>query len=1181
MMELRPYQEEAIKAIFHEWNENDIRSTLLVLPTGCHAKGETLLMYNGSIKKVEDIKLDDEIMGPDGTGRTVLHIQEGNDELYKISPENVTPFVVTKDHKLTLVKTGKESELIDMTILDYLKLTDKKKEKLRLISAPAISDFHSFYSTLNLTVSPYQIGQSISDSFVPNEYKLNTKEVRLEFLKGLLDNKNAWSNKGCFYDTKSQKLAEDIVFLCKSLNINAFIKTDIKNSKTHYKVYITENSKILEKKCFDKFDTTGHLTYPFTVESVGKGDYIGFTVDKDNRYLLSDFLITHNCGKTIVFANVAKQAVESGKRVLILAHRGELLEQAQDKLKQAVDLDTELEKGTSHADKSAKVIVASVQTLYQDNRLLQYAPDEFDYIICDEAHHALSDTYKKIFEYFSSAKILGVTATPDRGDMKSLGEVFESKAYEYNMRDAIENGYLSPITVQTLPIKIDITDVGVQGGDFKAGELGTALDPYLEVIADRIVEKAFDRKIIIFLPLVATAQKMERILKEKGVSAIEVNGNSKNRKEILEDFSNNKYQVLLNSLLVTEGYDEPSVNCIVNLRATKSAGLYCLDTDTEILTENGWVKNANVGDKVAAFDKETGEIKYIPIISTIRRKLEPNEYFCSIKGPRYDIRVTNKHRMLYDNKKGTGWKFVEAEYLSSLKDGARIPVSGKGNFKGVPLTDDELKFIGWVMTDGCINKNTNAITISQSDTQPWFDEIEKCLQNCRLKYRKYINNSKTPFNRNGNNVAFYISKEKPRGTDKDKRGWGHLEKYISKDLSKELLDMTEEQFDTMLSAINLADGGKINNQSWTQRSYHIAKGNKIFIENLQIMAIQRGYKTSLSIYTKNRKTPLYVLHLKKQNYMYIGGTYDGRPIWTKENHTDEECWCVQNELGTLVTRRNGKVSIVGNCQIVGRGTRLFEGKTDLLILDFLWQTKRHDLFKPANLLCQNQEVAEQMTEIINDAEAPVDLMQAEEVAAEDIRRKKEEEIRKREEALLKRLYESQERQKQQAAHKGQFRSVIFREQSENPNIEYYYDDNNNLDSMVVYNDILFFLSTPTNDLTRFEPNFVWEMKPMTDKQKEVLSSNGVDPELIQFKGFASKIIDVLFKRREDKLCTIKQGLFLKKRRFKNTNMWTFEQASKMMTLISKCHWQVPKNIDPETYNPFKTTRTMEGGTYED
>lgn len=831
MMELRPYQKEAIKAIFHEWNENDIRSTLLVLPTGCHAKSETLLMYNGAIKKVEDIKLNDEIMGPDGTGRTVLHIQEGNDELYKISPENVTPFVVTKDHKLTLVKTGKESELIDMTVLDYLKLTDKKKEKLRLISAPAISDFHSFYSTLNLTVSPYQIGQSISDSFVPNEYKLNTKEVRLEFLKGLLDNKNAWSNKGCFYDTKSQKLAEDIVFLCKSLNINAFIKTDIKNSKTHYKVYITENSKILEKKCFDKFGTKEYLTYSFTVESVGKGDYIGFTVDKDNRYLLSNFLITHNCGKTIVFANVAKQAVESGKRVLILAHRGELLEQAQDKLKQAVDLDTELEKGTSHADKSAKVIVASVQTLYQDNRLLQYAPDEFDYIICDEAHHALSDTYKKIFEYFSSAKILGVTATPDRGDMKSLGEVFESKAYEYNMRDAIENGYLSPITVQTLPIKIDITDVGVQGGDFKAGELGTALDPYLEIIADRIVEKAFDRKIIIFLPLVATAQKMERILKEKGVSAIEVNGNSKNRKEILEDFSNNKYQVLLNSLLVTEGYDEPSVNCIVNLRATKSAGLYS--------------------------------------------------------------------------------------------------------------------------------------------------------------------------------------------------------------------------------------------------------------------------------------------------------------------------------------------------QIVGRGTRLFEGKTDLLILDFLWQTKKHDLFKPANLLCQNQEVAEQMTEIINDAEAPVDLMQAEEVAAEDIRRKKEEEIRKREEALLKRLYESQERQKQQAAHKGQFRSVIFREQSENPNIEYYYDDNNNLDSMVVYNDILFFLSTPTNDLTRFEPNFVWEMKPMTDKQKEVLSSNGVDPELIQFKGFASKIIDVLFKRREAKLCTIKQGLFLKKRRFKNTNMWTFEQASNMMTVISKCHWQVPRNIDPETYDPFK------------
>ena len=122
------------------------------------------------------------------------------------------------------------------------------------------------------------------------------------------------------------------------------------------------------------------------------------------------------------------------------------------------------------------------------------------------------------------------------------------------------------------------------------------------------------------------------------------------------------------------------------------------------------------------------------------------------------------------------------------------------------------------------------------------------------------------FHTENKKVIWTISKGKPRGSDKDKRGWGYLEKYISKDFSQALFDMTERQFDTMLETIHLGDGSKQENQSWTRRSYHISKGNKAFIERLQIMGIMRGWRCSISTYNYN-KNPLYTIHMKKTNFI--------------------------------------------------------------------------------------------------------------------------------------------------------------------------------------------------------------------------------------------------------------------------------------------------------------------------
>lgn len=282
------------------------------------------------------------------------------------------------------------------------------------------------------------------------------------------------------------------------------------------------------------------------------------------------------CGKTIVFAKVAEDCVRHGDRVLIMAHRGELLEQASDKIAKTTGLNTAVEKAEQSCLGSwFRIVVGSVQSLQNENRLKKFDPDFFDTIIVDEAHHVLSNSYQKVMEHFSGAKVLGVTATPDRGDMRNLGNFFESLAYEYTLPKAIKEGYLSPIKAMTIPLKIDFSNVAVQAGDFKVSDIDTALDPYLHKIAQEMKKYCMDRKTVVFLPLVKTSQKFRDILNAEGFHAAECNGSTQARAEILDDFDKGKYNVLCNSMLLTEGWDCPSVDCVIVLRPTKVRSLYC------------------------------------------------------------------------------------------------------------------------------------------------------------------------------------------------------------------------------------------------------------------------------------------------------------------------------------------------------------------------------------------------------------------------------------------------------------------------------------------------------------------------------------------------------------------------------------------------------------------------------
>lgn len=277
-------------------------------------------------------------------------------------------------------------------------------------------------------------------------------------------------------------------------------------------------------------------------------------------------------GKTILFSALARDL--QPQRTLILAHREELIFQAVDKLRTSTGIQAEVEMGEDRASLDAPVVVASVQTLMREPRRSRWPRDHFGLVVVDEAHHTLADSYLNTLRHFHDhAKVLGVTATPDRGDKKNLGRYFENIACEITLLDLIKQAWLSPIRVKTVPLQVDLRGVRTSAGDFSADDLGHALEPYLEQIADVLVEHRH-RKTLVFLPLIRVSQLFADICRERGLLAEHVDGQTSERQAALERFRRDETRVLTNAMLLTEGYDEPSIDCVVCLRPTKVRSLY-------------------------------------------------------------------------------------------------------------------------------------------------------------------------------------------------------------------------------------------------------------------------------------------------------------------------------------------------------------------------------------------------------------------------------------------------------------------------------------------------------------------------------------------------------------------------------------------------------------------------------
>lgn len=286
-------------------------------------------------------------------------------------------------------------------------------------------------------------------------------------------------------------------------------------------------------------------------------------------------------GKTIVAGMVHRKAIDDhGRRGLFIAHREELIRQAVDKLGR-FDLQCSVEMGDARgrADEGLlgkpDVVVATVQTL-QKKRLESWNPREFGAITIDEAHHARASTYQNVLKHFKDYWLLGITATPDRGDGQNLGATFESLAFEYPLRTAIREGHLVPLVTARLRTSVDLRAIRTTGGDYNQGDLEEAIGPEIEPLARSIVAEVGERPTVVFLPDVGSSELMADALAKLGLPAESVSGKMRkaDRRDTLDRFTDGKFQALTCCDLLTEGWDEPQVSCVVICRPTRKRNRY-------------------------------------------------------------------------------------------------------------------------------------------------------------------------------------------------------------------------------------------------------------------------------------------------------------------------------------------------------------------------------------------------------------------------------------------------------------------------------------------------------------------------------------------------------------------------------------------------------------------------------
>lgn len=317
----------------------------------------------------------------------------------------------------------------------------------------------------------------------------------------------------------------------------------------------------------------------------------GHDIDRELRDNQSTLCLSATgTGKSIVIADLTRRYAQQKKNVLLLVHRDELIRQL-SKACSRMGVPAAVEKAGEHALPAVRAgmvnaVCASVQTL-RGNRLESWARDAFDLIVIDEAHHAMADGYIKTLKHFGfrnttgahQPKVVGFTATADRLDGKNIGCVFQTRAFEYNLRDAVMDGWLvrpMALTLETEP-PIDLRTLRTSSkADFTIDELEKVITASLSSIVNAIAEdgRLEKRRAIAFTPDVNSAQLLSEALNDVGITANWIAGNSPDRAAKFKAHQNGEFQVLCNCQLTTEGYDDPHIEAVILCRPTKSRGLY-------------------------------------------------------------------------------------------------------------------------------------------------------------------------------------------------------------------------------------------------------------------------------------------------------------------------------------------------------------------------------------------------------------------------------------------------------------------------------------------------------------------------------------------------------------------------------------------------------------------------------
>lgn len=622
MITPRPYQTEACRTILGKWKEGVTRQ-VVSLPTGCHAYGQGILMADGQIRRVETIEPEELIMGNDGTPRTVLQKRYGREDMYRIKPDKGEPFTANKSHRLPLCDPDRNKVI--MTVGEYLSLPDEEKANLRLYGGKvdifyrlpehqwyysygigqligncnsnhlqymiknSCADVHYNFGSLNKLYSQPETLSSLWYTLsIPEELKYAGRDNRRDLIAGIVDQCGEVSGNTYIIRTRFKNLAEDLIFVCRSIGLKTWVEETKEDAPfKSYKNYIVHiegacwliPSRDSNKRIKYSNDWMSAYTYPFEVEYLGEDQYYGFTVSGNQSYLTSNFIAQMNSGKSILFGMVAK---EVKARTLVIAHREELLQQAEKKIHLVYPkADIGILQASERKGLDSEICVASIQTAVRHIPELQARG--FKLAICDEAHHIVAKTYKTLFESLGflddspDKLLLGVTATAFRADKEQLGDVFQEVVFERSITTMIRSGYLCDVKGLAVETSVDLSDVKTRTGDFAVDELAVAVDTPARnaLVADAYMQYGENRHGIVFAVKVDHALHLADEFKSRGISCEAVYGAMPydQRRDILKRYAKGEIQIVTNVAVLTEGWDAPSTDIILLARPTQSQGL--------------------------------------------------------------------------------------------------------------------------------------------------------------------------------------------------------------------------------------------------------------------------------------------------------------------------------------------------------------------------------------------------------------------------------------------------------------------------------------------------------------------------------------------------------------------------------------------------------------------------------